>query len=123
MFNAMTERDDIDVPALKARLIERRDELRRLVESSAESRAPVELDQSRVGRLSRMDALQAQAMSVETQRRRQIELGRIDAALGRISAGEFGFCVTCDEPIGKVRLRLDPSAPQCIDCAQAGPGR
>ncbi len=33
-------------------------------------RAPVELDQQTVGRLSRMDALQVQAMALETSRRR-----------------------------------------------------
>ena len=120
----MAARDDIDAPAFEALLIERRDTLRRLVELSAGSRAPVELDQTRLGRLSRMDALQDQAMSLETARRREIELRRIDAALGRIGAGDFGFCLTCDEPIGEARLALDPATPQCIDCARgAGSGR
>ena len=120
----MTEGEGIDLSVFEARLIERRDELRRLVDSSADSRAPVELDQTRVGRLSRMDALQDQAMSLEAARRRELELVRIDAALGRIGAGDFGYCATCDEPIGQARLALDPAIPQCIDCARgAGAGR
>jgi len=33
----------------------------------------VELDQSKVGHLSRMDAMQSQAMAVEAKRRREIK--------------------------------------------------
>jgi DnaK suppressor protein len=75
----MDKRKDIDLKAVKARLEARREELHHLAETSAESRKPVELDQTRVGRLSRMDALQDQAMQLETERRRQIELQRIEA--------------------------------------------
>ena len=45
---------------------------------------PVELDQTKVGRLSRMDAMQSQAMAKETQRRRKNDITRIDAAIKRI---------------------------------------
>lgn len=86
-------------------------------ESSAGDRAPQELDQTRVGRLSRMDALQAQAMSEALDQRRGIELKRIDAALERIDGDEYGFCMTCGEPIELKRLELDPAAAQCADCA------
>ena len=88
--------------------------------AGAESQRPVELDQTRVGRLSRMDALQAQAMSIETERRRQIELRRIESALQRIAGGDFGYCVNCGEPIAGKRLDLDPTTPNCLDCASAG---
>jgi len=50
----------------------------------------VELDQQSVGRLSRMDALQNQAMQQETERRREVEIKRIDAALHRLGEDEFG---------------------------------
>ena len=105
---------------MKARLEERRAELERLTETGAGARRPVELDQTRVGRLSRIDALQSQAMSIETERRRQIELRRIGAALERIEEGEFGYCVNCGEPIAAKRLELDPTTPNCIGCANAG---
>lgn len=86
-------------------------------ESTTADRAPQELDQTRVGRLSRMDALQAQAMSKALDQRRGIELKRIDAALTRIAGGEYGFCLTCDEQIELKRLELDPAAAQCASCA------
>jgi len=98
-----------------------RDELTRLAAASAESRRPVELDQSRVGRLSRMDALQAQAMQQASDGRRQREIARIDAALARIAAGEYGFCTRCGEEIAAKRLALDLATPLCIDCAAAPP--
>lgn len=115
----MSDREDIDVSAMKVRLETRRDELLQLTEAGAGARRPVELDQTRMGRLSRMDALQSQAMSLETERRRQVELRRIDAALAHIEEGEFGFCVQCGEPIAPKRLELDPTTPICIACARA----
>lgn len=99
------------------RLQARREELQAMRESTRSDRAPVELDQQSVGRLSRMDAMQGQAMALETERRRSIELTRIEAALSRMEEGEYGYCVSCGEPIGVKRLELDPAVPTCIDCA------
>lgn len=113
MANVMT----IDIATFKTRLADRKAELVQMLGDSAEARKPVELDQSRFGRLSRMDALQSQAMATETARLRKDELKRIDAALERIDGGEYGYCVSCGEKIGEKRLELDPSAASCIDCA------
>lgn len=110
----------LDLSAFRDRLIARRRELQDLVESSADSRKPVELDQTRVGRLSRMDALQNQAMSLEAERRRKRELQRIEASLKRIEEGGYGYCVTCGEQIPLRRLELDPTLPICVDCANSG---
>ncbi len=114
----MDERADIDVAALVARLAERREELLRLASAGKQDQAPVELDQSRIGRLSRMDALQGQEMAKEISRRRTLEVSRIDAALSRVEEGEFGYCLRCGKPIAAKRLDLDPTVPNCIDCAQ-----
>jgi DnaK suppressor protein len=98
-------------------LDERRRDLLAVAQASAESRKPVELDQTRVGRLSRMDALRDQAMALETERRRDAEIYRIDAALKRLIDGEWGYCATCGEDIPAKRLELDPAIPVCVDCA------
>ena len=113
----MTDRDDIDTETMRSRLEERRDELLERAHANQEARETVELDQARLGRLSRMDALQGQAMAQETERRRKLELQRIDAALERIDTDEYGFCLTCGEEISKQRLELDPAVAICIDCA------
>lgn len=84
---------------------------------SGESTAPVTLEQDSVGRLSRVDALQLQAMALAAQRRRATERGRIEAALRRLRDDEYGYCLTCGEEIGAPRLRIDPASTQCIACA------
>ncbi len=83
------------------------------------SAATVILDQSSVGRLSRMDALQQQAMAQNVQLRAERELGRIEAALRRCQNGSYGYCLQCDELIDLRRLGLDPAASLCIRCARA----
>lgn len=88
-------------------------------ESGDQAEQTVELDQARVGRLSRMDAMQAQAMSKETGRRRRQKLLQIEAALQRNRDGDYGFCQECGETIAEARLGADPTALHCIQCASA----
>lgn len=80
--------------------------------------SPVALDQQSVGRLSRMDAMQRQAMSQEQERRRAREILRIDRALQRLEEGEYGVCQECGEDISQKRLSVDPAAHLCITCAR-----
>lgn len=80
--------------------------------------ATVTLDQQAVGRLSRMDALQNQAMARATGARRESERRRLIAALARMDEGEFGYCEDCGDEIAKGRLRLDPASTKCVDCAR-----
>lgn len=84
----------------------------------AEGQKTVELDQCAVGRLSRMDALQGQAMARATQARRDASRKRIAAAFARIEEGEYGYCTECGEEIAENRLALDPTVPTCISCAR-----
>lgn len=83
---------------------------------TAEARRPVELDQQSVGRLSRMDAMQNQAMANAVDARRQSRITAIEAALARMAEGEFGYCESCGEPIPFKRLELDPTFTQCVAC-------
>ena len=108
----------MDPSDARQRLEARRAELQALDAAMADSRRPVELDQSRVGRLSRMNALQDQAMALETERRRALELRRIEAAIARIEAGDYGYCLGCDDELSERRLELDPAATLCVDCAR-----
>lgn len=77
----------------------------------------VELDQQAVGRLSRMDALQNQAMAVAQQNRRDIEAKGLHAALRRIDDGDFGYCEDCGDDIAVKRLELNPVTTRCVSCA------
>ncbi len=82
-----------------------------------EGQKTVTLDQQSVGRLSRMDALQGQAMAQATRARRDAGRAKITAALARMDDGEFGFCLECGEAIAEKRLELDPAVATCISCA------
>lgn len=104
--------------AARKRLESRRNELVEQSAGSAGARATVELDQQSVGRLSRQDALQQQAMAKAQDARRAIELRRIDAALKRIDDADYGFCAECGERIPEKRLEIDPTAELCVACAQ-----
>lgn len=113
----MTETLNIDHfrELLEARLAE----LRGLIDGARDQVKPVELDQTSVGRLSRMDAMQVQAMALETERRRHLDLQRVQAALERLAGGEYGYCLICDEEIPSKRLEFDPAVTTCVDCARA----
>lgn len=106
-----------DIKFFREKLVQLKKELLEVEQAGNDAAQTVELDQTRVGRLSRMDALQAQAISVEAKRRRSIMLQRIDSALKRMDKGEFGMCLRCEEEIDPKRLEFDPTTLMCIDCA------
>lgn len=107
----------LDLAAIREKLESMRDELRRGQEAGEADRAPVELDQTSVGRLSRIDAMQVQAMAMANQQRRKAELERILAALRRIDEDDFGYCSVCGEAISEARIMHVPAAAMCIGCA------
>lgn len=104
-------------------LLQKREKLNNILQTTAEAAATVELDQSRMGRLSRMDALQAQSMSQESQRRNRQQLVDIEKALKRIENDEFGDCFDCGEIIPPPRLELNPTTTLCIGCATKREGK
>jgi DnaK suppressor protein len=87
-------------------------------QEAKKTESPVELDQARVGRLSRMDAMQQQAMTQAAARLTGLERQRIEVALKRIATGDYGYCIVCGEEIAPGRLRFDPSLLTCISCAR-----
>jgi DnaK suppressor protein len=107
----------IDLGKAKARLAAKRAEIEAHSEMSAEARKPVELDQVSVGRLSRMDAMQQQAMAEASERARQRDLVRIEMAERLIASGDYGYCEECGEEIPDRRLAIDPMAIRCVNCA------
>ena len=111
-------RTDIDCNRFKKRLQERHAAIIVEQESQKQTTAPAALDQARVGRLSRMDAMQQQEISKASARLVDLERQRILTALKRIKSGEYGYCILCEDDIAAKRLQFDPSLLTCIDCAQ-----
>ena len=107
-----------DLTHFRDRLLTLKAELLAVSSPGQDAAQTVELDQTTIGRVSRMDALQHQAMAQAAQQRRHIQLQRIESALQRIKKGEFGWCLKCGEEIARKRLNVDPTAPLCIACAE-----
>lgn len=106
-----------DTEAARRRLAEKKLDLESMSALSEEARAPVTLDQQSVGRLSRMDAMQQQAMAEAQERARKRDLVRIEMAERRLADGEYGWCGDCGEAIPDKRLEIDPMAEKCVRCA------
>ncbi|WP_338528496.1 TraR/DksA family transcriptional regulator [Nitratireductor thuwali] len=102
----------------RPRIEEELAEIDRLSEENAAWSAPVELDQQSVGRVSRIDAMQMQAMSQAVQRRRAGRRQLLLQALKRMDEGEFGYCSECGEEIALGRLNVDPGVIACVRCAE-----
>lgn len=102
---------------LRAVMIERIAELERQASGQLVRSEAVELDQAKVGRLSRMDALQQQAMHDATQVRVAMQLKRLRQALLHVDDEGYGLCDECGESIAVGRLKVDPTATLCIGCA------
>jgi DnaK suppressor protein len=110
-------------PLTKDELAELREELERQlarllrsIEASEAALAPVELDQSRVGRLSRMDELQNQSLTRNLHEREEIRLTLIRNALARLKDGMYGLCEACGSAIPFERLLVFPEATECGIC-------
>jgi len=104
---------------LEQRLLDQQAELLGIADLIDSSAVSVKLDQSAIGRVSRVDAMQQQAMALASQERQDEHLRRIKSALARIDDGEFGDCLQCLNEIPMARLEIDPSIELCLDCASS----
>jgi DnaK suppressor protein len=117
----MDELTDAQLRELTERLSTLKRELEQSLEAGAESAKQVELDQSAVGRLSRIDAIQQQKMAEAARRNVRVRVSQCAAALEAVTRGEYGFCRACEEPIGYRRMDARPESPLCVGCqAQLG---
>jgi DnaK suppressor protein len=108
---------DDELTLFKQQLLQQRDTLMASQQLGQSATETVELDQSSVGRVSRIDAMQSQSMAIETARLRQQQLRQIITALALIESGDYGFCVECDTEIDVNRLAIDSAATRCVACA------
>lgn len=105
-------------------LAELRRELQRTLsrlERSAKTNGerPTEIDQSAVGRLSRIEAIQNQGLMQSLQDRERMQLAEVVAALQRMEQGVYGICTSCREPIRFERLLVFPETRTCTQCGSA----
>ncbi len=112
---------DADIPSSGAtyrqRILAEIEDLRALQVLSKSDRATVDLDQQSIGRVSRIDSLQVQAMAQAAEGRRVQRIRQLEAALQRLEADEFGYCIDCGDAIAPKRLEIDLTVLRCIACA------
>ncbi len=109
--------NDADKIALRDQILARLQEIEGENALGQDAQSVVVLDQQSVGRLSRMDALQNQAMAKAQQSPRDVERRRLHQALSAMEDEEYGYCEDCGEDIPLARLKLDPAATRCVSCA------
>lgn len=103
---------------LHARLIRRRDALRKALtgdlESLREYASTFECGDNVDAALDTAnDEISSQLAELESR-----ELNQIEHALKRIVQGVYGRCEYCDQKIGEVRLNALPYTNSCIECAR-----
>lgn len=91
--------------------------LERSMRTTEEAMRPVKLDQTAVGRLSRIDSLQNQGLTRNLQEREQAKLGQMVTALQRLEEGTYGVCIECGSEIPFERLLVFPETPTCTPCS------
>ncbi len=88
------------------------------LERGAMGSETVALEQNKVGRLSRMDALQQQAMHKASQSLIRKRLVQIEKAMNALDAGEYGYCEACGDQISDARLQVRPESLMCVPCQE-----
>ena len=101
---------------MHALLLEKKIQLEQQLQDAESATGVVTLDQTTVGRVSRVDAMQQQSMAVSTRRKAEVNLRKVTAALKRIDAKDYGYCSKCDQPIEFKRLEAQPQASHCLIC-------
>ncbi len=108
-----TRINETELEQIKDKLFNLRAKLQKLEESAKEATP----DEAASG-LSRKEAMQAQLVAEEPARRRQRQLGKIEGALRRIEAGDYGNCFICGEEIESQLLSADPTNTRCVNCVE-----
>jgi len=101
---------------LRAELERQLARLEKSMKVSDEASEVVELDQTAVGRLSRMDSLQSQSMAKSLAERERAKLSLLLEAVKRLEEGTYGVCRGCGEGIPFGRLLVVPETPTCSAC-------
>ena len=106
-----------DKAHVRAVIAEKISELRLVVASDAKAQEQIELDQTRVGRLARMDAVQHHAIAQAQGQRAEKQLRLLELLLSKVDDEDFGECHYCGEDIPVGRLLIRPESLRCVECA------
>jgi DnaK suppressor protein len=106
------------IEQLRQELVRTLARLERSVKKNGIGNGAAELDQTCVGRLSRIEALQNQGLTDGLRERERIQFEQVLDALCRLEGGTYGTCVTCHTHVAFERLTVFPETPTCSLCGQ-----
>lgn len=112
----MDELSQEQAQELHTALLALKEQLEQQLQQAESAAEPVQLDQTLLGRVSRMDAMQQQSVALSTRGHAHVTLKKVLAALHAHEEGEYGYCRRCDEPIGFGRLQAQPESNLCLQC-------
>jgi DnaK suppressor protein len=78
---------------------------------------------ARMGRVAEDDQAQflsAESVSLHLNILDYAQLRLIEEGLDRLDSGDYGVCLSCEEPIPPKRLQAVPWARYCVGCQEAG---
>ncbi|PCH60571.1 MAG: molecular chaperone DnaK [SAR86 cluster bacterium] len=101
---------------LRLLMLSIKDKLEEQLNANLQATAIVKLDQSSVGRVSRIDAIQQQHMAVSTRGKTKQRLGKILLTLQTVKQDDYGYCRRCDQVIAFERLCIQPESELCLQC-------
>jgi len=87
------------------------------IESFKKLTQPIAPDNA-IGRLTRMGAINSKSINEAALSKLKSTLIKLERALIKIDAPEFGLCGECEEPIPFARLMIMPEADLCVQCAE-----
>ena len=106
---------------LRRAILSKISELRQIMDTDAKDAEAIELDQARVGRLARMDAVQHHAIAKAQAEKAGIQYNQLQLILTRVDDLEdldLGECLECGEDIGLGRMLIRPESVYCVRCAE-----
>ncbi len=109
--------------SLKSLLVQMHRDLEEQLSLSEAAIGIVTLDQTTIGRITRMDAMQQQSMAAFTREKAALRLRKVTLALHNMDHDEYGYCKKCDELIALPRLLAQPEANLCLSCQDRADGQ
>jgi DnaK suppressor protein len=107
---------DAELEGIRDAILTLMEEIRASLAAHEEASRPVEPDRA-IGRLTRLEAMQASHISGASLESARARLVRLDNALKRLDLDDFGICSVCEEEIPVKRLMVMPEATRCVSCA------
>ena len=111
------------VERFQKRLEEEKTRLEELIDEYEKELEVARLTESSSDRSPDPGNAEASSMKMEYAKELSIEqntidlLSKVDHALERVAAGEYGICETCGKAIPVERLDVLPYSTQCVECA------